>query len=321
MMKAIRVHAFGTSDVLQYEETSDLTPQPDQIQIEIKCAGVNPVDTYIRSGTYPIRPDLPYSPGSDGAGFVTAVGPDVTQFAPGDRVYTQGSVTGTYAQSCLCTSDQVHALPESVTFEQGAALGIPYATAYYALVHKAEAQPGQTCLIHGASGGVGIAAIQLAKGLGLTVIGTAGTEAGLDLLSGAGADHVVSHHDANRVAAIQDMTEGRGVDLVLEMLANVNLATDLELLAMHGTVVVIGNRGTVEINPRMLMAKDASVRGMILMQATAAQKAMIFEGIHTGLLEGTLAPIIGERFPMNEASLAHDLVISGPHQGKILLTV
>jgi len=319
-MKAIRVHAYGKAEVLHYEETPDLTPKQDQILIQVKAIGVNPVDTYIRSGVYPVKPDLPYTPGSDCGGIVAAVGSDATPFASGDRVYTHGSVTGTYAEYCLCTPDQIHALPEAVTFEQGAALGIPYATAYHALVHKAKASSGQTVLIHGASGGVGTAAIQLARSMGLTVLATAGTQAGLDLVSHLGADHVLNHHDPNRMALIQDMTQNQGVDIILEMLANVNLATDLELLAVHGKVVVIGNRGTIEINPRWLMARDASIHGMILMQATPEQMGLIFEGIRTGLLNHTLAPVIGEAMPLSQASQAHDRVISSAHQGKIVLT-
>jgi NADPH2:quinone reductase len=234
-------------------------------------------------------------------------------------VYTSGAVTGTYAEYCLCLPDQVHPLPEAITFEQGAAVGIPYATACHALVHKALATAGQTILIHGASGAVGTAAIQLSCSMGLTVLATAGTEAGLELVSRLGAHHVLNHHDPRRVTQIQAITEHGGVDIILEMLANVNLATDLELLAVHGTVVVIGNRGTVEINPRMLMAKDASVQGMILMHATPAQKQAIFEGIDKGLVNHTLSPVIGAALPLAQASLAHEQVISGPHQGKIIL--
>jgi NADPH2:quinone reductase len=318
-MKAIQIHAFGKADVLQTRTVPDLAPVPGQILIQIKAAGVNPVDTYIRSGIYPIKPELPYTPGSDCSGVVSAVGSGVTRFASGDHVYTSGSVTGTYAEYCLCTPDQVHALPKTVTFEQGAALGVPYATAYYALVHKAQATSGQTVLIHGASGGVGTAAIQLARGMGLTVLATAGTQAGLDLVSRLGADHALNHHDTNRTALIRALTHEQGVDIILEMLANVNLDTDLELLANHGRVVVIGNRGTVEINPRMLMAKDASIQGMILMHATPEQKGVIFEEIHNGLLNQTLCPVIGEAMPLDQASRAHEQVISGSHLGKIVL--
>ncbi|MCP4456194.1 MAG: NADPH:quinone reductase [Planctomycetes bacterium] len=318
-MKAIQVNAFGNADVLHDNTVPAPTPAPGQIQIQIKAIGINPVDTYIRSGVYPIKPNLPYIPGSDCAGIVAAVGSGVTQFVSGDHVYTGGSLTGTYAEYCLCTPDQVHALPQAITFEQGAALGIPYATACYALAYKAQATAGQTVLIHGASGGVGTAAIQLARSMGLTVVATAGTLAGLDLVSDLGADHVLNHHDTDRVARIWALTQDRGVDIILEMLANVNLATDLELLADHGSVVVIGNRGTIEIDPRMLMAKEASIQGMILMRAASEQRDVIFETIHGGLLDGTLCPVIGETLPLGQAARAQAQVISGSHLGKIVL--
>ncbi|MCF7974103.1 MAG: NADPH:quinone reductase [Phycisphaerae bacterium] len=318
-MKAIRVHAFGEADMLQCEAVPDLTPKQDQILIRVKAIGVNPVDTYIRSGQYAVTPDLPYTPGSDCSGTVEAVGPEIRSFAPGQRVYTSGSETGTYAQFCLCTPDQVHPLPDMITFEQGAALGIPYATACHALVHKARASAGQTVLIHGASGAVGTAAIQLACSMGLTVLATAGTDAGLELISHLGAHQVFNHHDPHRVTQIQAVTRNRGVDIILEMLANVNLATDLDLLATQGTVIVIGSRGTVEINPRLLMAKGTSVQGMILAHATPEQRLALFERIHAGLIHGTLTPAIGTALPLAQASLAHEQVISGPHQGKIVL--
>lgn len=318
-MKAIRVHAFGEANVLQCDDVSNLTPNQDQILIRIKAIGINPVDAYIRSGQYPTKPTLPYTPGSDCSGTIEAVGTLIKTMSPGQRVYTWGSVSGTYAEYCLCTLEQVHPLPDTLSFEQGAALGIPFATAYHALIHKAHAKAGQTVLIHGASGGVGTAAIQLARSLGLTVLATAGSQAGLTLISHLGAHHVLNHYDTHRDSQIMAMTQSRGVDVILEMLANENLATDLELLAMQGIVVVIGNRGFVEINPRLLMAKDASVCGMILAHTTSEQKQSISEGIHAGLTNGTLSPVTGETFTLEHASHAHEHVISGSHHGKILL--
>lgn len=318
-MRAIRVHAFGKPDLLAYQDVPDLTPDPDQILVQVKAIGVNPVDTYIRSGLYPIKPSLPYTPGTDCAGEVKTVGSQVTDFVPGDRVYTSGSVTGTYAEFCLCTQDQVHRLPETISFEQGAGLGIPFATAYHALVHKAKVKPGQTILVHGASGGVGTAAVQLARSLNLTVLATAGTQSGMTLVSRLGAHHVLDHHRSNVAEQVMSLTQQRGVDVILEMLANENLAADLEMLATQGTVVVIGNRGTIEINPRFLMAKDASIQGMILMQASAEQKQAIFQGIEQGLCNGSLCPVIGTSLPLEQACQAHEQVIHASHQGKIVL--
>src|SRR5215470_7703707 len=175
-MKAIRVHEFGEPDVLRLEEVPMPRPGPGQALVRMHAVGVNPVETYIRAGTYARVPDLPYTPGNDGAGVVEQVGSDVRDFKPGDRVYTAGSVSGTYAEFALCKTEQVHRLPANISFGQGAAMGTPYATAYRGLFQRAQAGPGETVLVHGASGGVGMAAVQLARSRGLCVLGTAGSD-------------------------------------------------------------------------------------------------------------------------------------------------
>jgi NADPH2:quinone reductase len=180
-VKAIRVHEFGGPEVLRLEEVPDPRPGPGQVVVRIRAAGVNPVETYVRNGMNPAQP-RPYTPGADAAGTVEAVGEGVTRVEVGDRVYTAGTAKGTtygsYAELTLCDEDQVHPLPENVSFEQGAAVNIPYATAYRALFQRAKAVSNETVLVHGASGGVGTAAVQLAAAHGLRVIGTAGTERG-----------------------------------------------------------------------------------------------------------------------------------------------
>ena len=318
-MKAIQVQRFGGPEELALTDTTAPKPKAGQVRITVKAAGVNPVDTYIRTGTYPLKPTLPYTPGMDCAGLVDAVGEGVTGLSSGDRVYTSGSLTGTYAETTLCSADQAHPLPDRVTFPQGAALGIPYATAYHALFHKAKAQSEQTVLIHGATGGVGTAAIQLAQAAGLTVLATAGTESGLQLCRQLGVDHVLDHHDEQRTEQIMALTQQQGVDIVLEMLANLNLAIDLEILAQRGAIVIVGNRGTIEINPRYLMARDASIQGMLLMNASEREKAQIYAGIHQGLEKGALCPVIDSELPLASAGQAHQNIIDNPHQGKIVL--
>src|SRR5438128_7098390 len=166
-MKAIRVHEFGGPEVMRLEEVPDLTAAAGEVIVRVHAIGVNPVDTYIRSGLYPAKPTLPYTPGSDAAGVVDSVGEAVTRVTPGDSVSVAGTCSGTYAEQARCSESQVHRLPSHITFEQGAAIGIPYATAYRALFHRAEAKPGETVLVHGATGGVGIAAVQLSRAAGL----------------------------------------------------------------------------------------------------------------------------------------------------------
>jgi NADPH2:quinone reductase len=318
-MKAIRVHQFGGPDSLQWETVPDPEPGPGQVVVRVAAAGVNPVDTYIRSGGYRPASVLPYTPGSDGAGTIAAVGSGVTGVAVGDRVYLAGAISGTYAEMALADASQVQPLPEGVSFEQGAAVNVPYATAYRALHQRAHAQPAETLLVHGASGGVGIAAVQLGVAHGMRVIGTGGTEEGRKLVAEQGAQEVFDHHAPDHLERLLQLTGGRGVDVVLEMLANVNLGKDLTVVAPGGRVVVIGSRGTVEINPRDAMVRDAAILGMILYNTPPAELASIHAALMAGLRNGTLRPVVGRSFPMAEAARAHEAVMAPGAHGKIVL--
>ena len=318
-MKAIRVKEFGGPEVLRLEEVPTPKPAPGEVLVRIHAVGVNPVETYIRAGTYARLPELPYTPGNDAAGVVEQVGADVSEFKTGDRVYTAGSVSGTYAEFALCRKEQVHRLPANVSFPQGAAIGTPYATAYRGLLQRAAAEPGETVLVHGATGGVGTAAVQLARARGLRVFGTAGSDEGLKLAREQGAHEVFDHRLPEHFEQIMKATGGHGVDVIVEMLANVNLGKDLTILARAGRVVIIGSRGRVEINPRDTMQRDADVRGMILKNTPPAKLASIHAGLVAGLEHGTLRPVIGKEFPLVEAADAHRAVMEPGAIGKIVL--
>jgi NADPH:quinone reductase len=318
-VKAIRVKEFGDPKVLQLEEVPAPQPGPREVLVRMHAVGINPVETYIRAGTYARLPELPYTPGNDGAGVVEQVGADVSEFKAGDRVYTSGSLSGTYAEFALCKKEQVHPLPANVSFAQGAAMGTPYATAYRGLLQRAGAKPGETVLVHGASGGVGTAAVQLARAHGLRVFGTAGSDEGRKLVRDQGAHEVFDHRAPDHFEQIMKATGGHGVDVILEMLANVNLGKDLTILAKAGRVVIIGSRGPVEINPRDTMQRDADVRGMILPNTPPAQLASIHDALVAGLQNGTLRPVIGKEFPLAEAAQAHRVVMESGALGKIVL--
>lgn len=320
-MKAIRVSQFGDPSALGLEEVPDPQPGPEQVLVRIHAAGVNPVDTYIRSGTYARKPQLPYTPGSDGAGVVKAVGAAVTTVTRGDRVYVTGTSggTGTYAELAIAEARQVHSLPDHLSFSQGAAVGVPYATAYRALFQRAHAVPGETVLVHGASGGVGTAALQIGRAFGLRMIGTAGTDRGRALVREQGAEQVLSHRAPGYLEELLKVTGGRGVDVIVEMLANVNLAKDLTVLAFNGRVVVVGNRGTIELNPREAMSRDATILGMTLFNVREAERTRIDAALNAGLRVGTLNPIVGRELPLADAPRAHEAVLEPGAYGKIVL--
>lgn len=319
IMKAIRVHTFGEPEVMHLEDIPGPAPGSAEVVVRLHAVGVNPVDAYIRSGLY--RPDLklPYTPGLDGAGVISAVGSEVKHRRVGERVYVAWSLSGTYAEEVLCKEFQTHPLPEKISFGQGAAIGVPYGAAYRALFQRARAVAGEVVLVHGASGGVGLAAVQLARAAGLRVIGTAGTDEGKTLVLAEGAHHALNHRSANYLERLQELTCGRGVDVILEMLANVNLDRDLGALATGGRVVVIGSRGRVEIDPRTAMGKEASVLGMTLYNASDADLASMHAAFVAGLENGTLRPVVSRELPLAEAASSHHAVMEASTFGKIVL--
>jgi len=358
-MKAIVVREFGAPEVMKLEEVPTPEVGAGQVLVRVKAAGVNPVDTYIRAGTHAEKPNLPYTPGKDAGGIVEKVGEGVFDVRPGDSVYVGGSITGTYAEFALCEEKQVHRMPPNVSPEKGAGVFVPYATSYRALFQKARLmQDGrvfETVLVHGASGAVGIAAVQWVLGTYQTVIGTASSEEGRKLLEEQGATFVLDHQseppavaggltqptqnaeinsnasDANLqppataggsdsyLERIKEITDGKGVSLVLEMLANKNLQNDLEILEKSGRIVIIGNRGSLEFNPRAAMSKDATIYGMSLFNASDAEMDEIHTAINDKLANGDINPFIGKFFPLAEAAAAHHWIIEEKAFGKIVL--
>lgn len=317
-MKAIRVYEFGEPEVLKFEEVPDPKAGSGQVVVRVRAIGVNPVETYIRAGKYGPR-QFPFTPGSDCAGEVEAVGTGVTAWKVGDRVYTASSLSGAYAERALCDAGKVFRLPDGVTFEQGAALGVPAGTAYKALFMRGGVRPGETILIHGATGGVGLFCVQLARAHGCTVIGTGGSEEGRRLVLKEGAHHVLDHAAADYLRQLMKLTSDRGVDAIIEMLANVNLDKDLSVLAKFGRVVVVGNRGRIEIDPRQTMARDSDIRGMTLMNVTDAELVAIHAAIGAALESKVLRPIIDSTLPLAEAARAHREILEGGSGGKIVL--
>ncbi|HEX6163711.1 MAG TPA: NADPH:quinone reductase [Vicinamibacterales bacterium] len=322
-MQAILAREFGGPEVLKLEQVPDPQAKRGQVRVRIHAIGVNPYETYMRAGAYAIKPELPYIPGADAAGVIDQIGDEVTGWKTGDRVYISGTAIhkayGAYAQFAVCNVDQVHRLPERISFAQGAGLFVPYVTAWRALFGRANTRAGDVVMIHGASGGVGGAATQFAVAVGATVIGTAGSADGLDVVRAQGARHAVNHKDANYLDEITKLTGGRGPDVILEMLANVNLDHDLTVVAPSGRIVVIGNRGRVEIDARKIMTKDVSVFGLALWNIPADEIRRAHEAIVAGLESGALNPVVGTEMPLKDAPKAHQQVMSPGAKGKIVL--
>ncbi|XP_041325361.1 quinone oxidoreductase isoform X2 [Pyrgilauda ruficollis] len=307
------------------------------VLIKVHACGVNPVDTYIRSGTYARKPALPYTPGSDVAGVIESVGEHVTAFKKGDRVFTLETLSGGYAEYAVAAANRVFPLPDKLDFRQGAAIGVPYFTAYRALFQKqcvlqsqcqhflcsslrGCAKAGESVLVHGASGGVGLAACQIARACGLKVLGTAGTEEGMNVILRNGAHQAFNHRDPNYTERIKACTGPGGVDIIIEMLSNVNLDADLQLLSCAGRVMVVGCRGRIEINPRDTMSKESSIIGVSLFLATEEERRECATAVLDGIEAGWLKPVVGLEYPLEKVAKAHeDIICSSGARGKMVL--
>jgi NADPH:quinone reductase len=322
-MQAILAREFGGPEVLKLENIPEPSAGTGQVRVRVHAIGVNPYDTYMRGGGYAIKPDLPYTPGADAAGVIDQVGAGVGDWKSGDRVYVSGTAAGkahgAYAQFIVCTPDQVHRLPDRISFSQGAGLFVPYVTAWRALFGRANTRAGDVVMIHGASGGVGVAATQFAVAAGCTVIGTAGSDDGLAVVRAQGAHHAVNHRSPGYLDTITKVTNGRGPDVILEMLANVNLDHDLTVIAPGGRIMVIGNRGRVEIDARKIMSKDVAVFGTALWGIPPDEVRRAHQAIVAGLESGALNPVVGTEMPLQEAALAHQRVMEPGAHGKIIL--
>ncbi|XP_052219899.1 quinone oxidoreductase-like isoform X2 [Dreissena polymorpha] len=291
VMRAIRVANYGGPEVLKVDPKVPVpVPTDTQVLVEVKAAGVNPVDTYIRSGSFGTTGPLPYTPGADVAGIVSKIGAKVTKFKPGDNVYVIRNVSGGYAECTVAEENMVGKLPSHLSFSQGAGLGIPcYSAARAYIKAKGKVMQGNTVLVHGASGAVGLACVQIGKAKGLTVLGTAGTKEGLDLVLKHGAANAFNHKEQGYIDKVLEATNGAGPDIIIEMLANVNLDTDMKIVNKGGIIV----EEWVEMH----------------------------QVISEGLTQGWLVPSVQKEYKLEEASLAHEEIInnSGTTGNRILI--
>ena len=324
-MKAIQVKSFGDPDVMTIGEMDDPTPSEGEILIQVKGAGVNPVDTTFRSGAHPLSKGLklPWIPGIDAAGEVVSVGDGVDNFKKGDRVFGSSS-SGSYAELSLLNAHRSAILPDNFDFIQGASLPCVLYTAYYALVYKASIKPGEIVLIHGGAGGVGSMAIQIAKATGATVFSTVSSEEKAKFCKDLGADRVFNYREEDWVSECMKETSGRGVDTIIEMVASENFDLDCQAVKKFGTIVVLGSgtgkktSGTVTYPP--FYSKDIDVRGMSLFNSDCFFSSMTNQ-LEVLLSNDKIRSVVGEVVDLAEAARAHEILMTGSVFGKIVLSV
>ncbi|XP_064441318.1 quinone oxidoreductase-like isoform X2 [Mirounga angustirostris] len=238
----------------------------------------------------------------------------------GDRVFTTSTISGGSAEYALAADDSVYTLPEKLDFQQGAAIGIPYFTAYRALLHSARVKAGESVLVHGASRGVGLAACQIARAYGLKVLGTASTEEGQNIVWQNGAHEVFSHRELNYIDKIKKSVGEKEIDVIIEMLANVNLSNDLNLLSYGGRVIIVGSRGPIEINPQDTMAKESSITGVAFYSSTKEEFRQFAAALQDGMEIGWLRPVTGSRYSLEKVAQAHENIIhNSGASGKMIL--
>lgn len=323
-MHAVRYHEYGDEDVLTLDTVPKPDPSANEVTVRIEAASVNPIDTYLREGNVPPADGLPHIGGSDMAGIVEAVGDNVTEFTPGDRVFATGLgifSPGTYAEYTVAPADQLAPLPADVSFEDGAAAAMAFATAWRGLITRGDLALGDICLVHGASGGVGHAAIQIASRAGSYVIGTAREGDPANLARALGADAVVDYRAADLAEELAAVTDDREIDVILEPHADSNIEADLERLARGGRVVILGEESPIEIpsGPSMTAKQaDADLRFMSL-AASSAEQAPILEQVGQLLADGTFTVEVDTVYGLDELSAAHDRIMSSGLLGKLVI--
>jgi NADPH2:quinone reductase len=320
-VKTIRVHALGEPDMLQPEEATVPTPGPGQALLRIEGVGVNFIEIYQRTGLYQ-RP-LPFTPGSEAAGTVEAVGPGVTLVAPGDRVASI-DVLGAYAEYALAPADRLVPLPDRVSMRVGAAALLQGMTAHFLTTATFPLERGHTCLIHAAAGGVGLLLCQMAKRRGARVLATVSTEEKGALAREAGADEIILYTRVDFEPEVRRLTGGAGVEVVYDSVGRTTFAKGLDTLARRGTMVLYGqSSGSVEpIDPLVLNRKGSLFLTRPSLPHYTATRAELLERAGDVLgwaAEGSLRIRVGHEFSLAAAAEAHRELEGRRTTGKVLL--
>lgn len=318
-MRAVRFHDHGDPNVLTIDEIEPLEPEDDEVRVSVRAAGVNPVDTYFRTGEYE-PPTLPMIPGTDLAGVVDNVGTDVSKIDEGDRVFATGlgnDRLGTYAEQVTVPVDRLARLPSGVSFESGAAAGVVVGTAWRALVDHADLEPTETCLIHGASGGVGHVAVQLAAAMGAHVVGTARPEYH-DQLKSLGASAVLDYTRARDDLAEQ-VREIGAPDVILDTRVDEYLQFDADVAAPGARVICIGNASERAQLTAIGTAKNKDVRFQFMTLFNAPDLSSVLARIASLLETGAVTPEIDRTLDLEAAADAQRAVMNESILGKIVL--
>jgi NADPH2:quinone reductase len=327
-MKAVYIAEPGGPEALQVREVDDPVPGPGEVLIDVVAAGINRADVQQRRGFYPPPPGASEVPGVEVSGRIAGFGPDVVKpFAAGDKVVALLSGGG-YAQKVAVPAEQVLRIPEGVDLVTAASLPETAATVYSNLFMTAQLQPGELVLIHGATGGIGTMAVQMAKAFGARVAATAGTEEKASTARAfLGVDIAINYREQDFVEVVREATGGRGADVILDVVGAKYLERNVEALAPYGRLVVIGLQGGAkgELNIGLLLNKRAAIIGTALRPRPVEEKGIIMSAVREHvwplIADGRIKPLVDRTFPLADVQKAHEYFDSGEHVGKVLLTM
>ncbi len=324
-MKAILCKSYGAPSSLIYEEIENLTPGPDEILVRNKACAVNFPDTLIIQGKYQLKPELPFSPGSDVAGIVEAVGPDVTNFKPGDEVFGVMRYGG-YAEQVVLHKGFAFPKPEAMPFDIAASFLYAYGTSLHALKDRARLKENETIVIMGAAGGVGLAAVDIAKKMGARVIACASTPEKLRLCQDYGADEIINYTQEDLKTRIKELTDGNGADVIYDPVGSQYAEPALRAMAWRGRYLVIGfAAGEIPKIPlNLALLKGCSIVGVFWgrftkeePQANMVNSLQILQWFQ----EGKIKPHIHKRYPLKDAHLALEEMMNRKVMGKVILEI
>ncbi len=324
-MRAIVCENWGDPDTLKLGELPAPEMGPGQVRIRMRAAGVNFADTVLVRGHYQEKPELPFAPGLEGAGEILEVADDVTDFKPGDRVMAVVS-TGGFAEEAVCNAATVFPMPEGMDDATAAAFPVAYGTSHLALAHRANLQPGETVLVLGAGGGVGLTAIECAKAMGATVIAAASSAEKLALAADRGADHLINYTDDDLRAEIKKLTDGHGVDVVYDPVGGDLAQAAMRSMAWCGRFLVIGfASGDVPKFPgNYLLVKNISIVG-VYWGAYRTRDPEVFRNGFAELTrwwdEGKLKPHVSQIFPLADAPKALAMLEGRQSTGRLVINI
>ncbi|MDJ0959365.1 MAG: NADPH:quinone oxidoreductase family protein [Acidimicrobiia bacterium] len=324
-MKAVTCVELGPADRLELQDVPDPIAGPGEVVIDVHAAALNFPDTLIIQGKYQFQPELPFTPGGEAAGIVSAVGEGVADVTVGSRVLSVG-IHGAFAEKWAVPATTLMPMPEHLTYVEAAAFGLTYGTSYYALKQRANLQAGETLLVLGAAGGVGASAVELGKAMGATVIAAASTEEKLAFATDMGADHTINYVDGDLRSGIKELTDGRGVDVVYDPVGGDYSEAALRSMAWNGRFLVIGfASGTIPSIPlNLALLKGVSVVGVFWgswVGKDPAASAENFAELFGMVAEERLHPRVTDVYPLADYEAAYGALTGRRARGKVVLTV